>query len=109
SGPAVASSRFLAIALRGRDYCAIPFEPLGTDKTYATLRIAIAHTNAPVRASQLQISNLENHLPGIFSTAFVLQRETPAMHGDMPLTCETKRFARLQDSAKILRSEHLDS
>src|SRR6266513_935293 len=96
-----ASSRSSAIAPRAQDYRAAPFELPGTDKTCATLRIAIAHRNEPARVSQLQTSNCENRPLGIFSTVFGFQREKQSTHGDMPLTCAAKHFARLQGSAGI--------
>src|SRR4029453_13494877 len=96
-----ASSRSSAIAPRAQDCRANLFELPETDKTSVTLRIAIARRNAPARASQLQISNRESHLLGIFSTVFGSQREKQSMPGDMPLTCAAKHFARLRDSAGI--------
>src|SRR6266542_3221935 len=96
-----ASSQFFAIAPRAPNSLATFFDLPETDKTCVTLRIAIARRNEPVRASQLKTGNRENRLPDIFSTVFGFQREKQSTHGDMPLTCAVKHFARLQGSAGI--------
>src|SRR5437660_6201949 len=100
-----ASFRVSAVALHAQDLRAVLFGLPETGRTYVALKIAIARRNAPARALQLQISNRENRLPCIFSTAFGFQHEKPSTPGDMPLTCEAKRFAHLRDTSGTPQQE----